>query len=800
MAMIVSLNWLKTWVPVEARADKIAQKLTMAGLEVDAVRTPPALSQVVVGEVLETAPHPQADRLKVCQVVVDPLQPPLEIVCGCPTVAPGMKVPVALHGAQLPGGHKIKRSKLRGVTSHGMLCSEVELGLASESDGLMALPADAPIGEDFVAYAGLDDSLIEVDLTPNRGDCLSIQGVAREVAANFELAMTPVEIAEVALDNDVPQKSVELVDTAACPRYLATVVMGVDMHKPTPFWMQQRLRSAGLRLVNVVVDIANYVMIELGQPLHAFDYDTLDGALVVRAAHPGEKLMLLDGVEVALDPTTLVIADQQGPQAIAGVMGGLDSGVTEKTQHVLIESAHFAPVGIARTCRQSGLHSDAAHRFERGVDRELPRVAMQRMLGLLQSICGGNVGETTECSVPARELLSTPIRIDAAEIKRILGVEMAPNVIDEIFNRLALPFDYDGQAWSVMPPSYRFDLKIPADLIEEIARVYGYDKIPTQHLPLMPAAQVDNDRLFASDQLRDCLAQHGLHEAVTYSFIAESYHQACSPEIEACRLANPLSANMAVMRASILPGLLEVAERNLRRQHPDVRLFEIGLCFEQHQGQGTVNIKQRQHVAGLLCGARQPEQWGQTAEMIDFYDAKGICEQVLTATQHAGEFSFVAGQHAALHPGKTAQIMRADQQVGVVGMIHPQLADQLQLPQGIAMFELYDIDQWNKSRSTAHAVSKFPCMRRDLSLLVNAKYSFGEIAGTIRQIGGELLQNVVLFDIYQGQHIAADHKSLGVGLSFQHQERTLVEQEVTALVTNIVDGLQQAFNITVRDK
>ena len=791
--MKFSEQWLRGWVNPQVGRDELVARLSMAGLEVDSV-TPAAgvFSGVVVGEVLSTEQHPDADKLRVCQVSNG--SETFQVVCGAPNVRPGLKIPFAMIGAELPGDFKIKKAKLRGVESNGMLCSQAELQVGEGNDGLMELPGDAPVGEDIRAYLELEDASIEVDLTPNRGDCLSLAGLAREVGALYAAPVSRPAVAVVpAVHDDV--RPVEVLAPAACPRYLGRVIRNVDLSRPTPLWMVERLRRADVRSIDAAVDITNYVMLELGQPLHAFDLAQINGGIRVRMAEEGEKLVLLDGQEVTLRSDTLVIADHHRALAIAGVMGGEHSGVTATTRDVFLESAFFDQIAVAGKARSYGLHTDASHRYERGVDWKLAREAMERATGLLLDITGGEAGPITE-TVNEQYLPSiAPITLRAARISQMLGMEMDSAEIERLLSALGLTINVDGEGqWRVEVPSHRFDISLEVDLIEELARLYGYNRLPVRYPQARLAPQAKAEARSDLPELRRLLVARGYQEAITYSFIDPKQFELFSPGVEPLLLANPISNDMAAMRASLWPGLVKALQHNLNRQQDRVRLFESGLRFVgQLEG-----LKQEPMLAGVVCGSRLPEGWAQGRDVVDFFDVKADVEAVLGFAGALDTFTFVPGKHPALHPGQTARIERDGREVGFVGAIHPELSKNLGLDRPVFVFELVLAEVALGKMPKFHELSRFPEVRRDLALLADRDVAASAVLDVIRENAGEWLTDLRLFDVYQGKGIDPHRKSLAVGLTWQHPSRTLNDDEVNTTTQNILTSLEKRLNATLR--
>ena len=791
--MKFSEQWLRGWVSPQVSRDELVARLSMAGLEVDSV-TPAAgdFSGVVVGEVLSTEQHPDADKLRVCQVSNG--AETFQVVCGAPNVRPGLKIPFAMIGAELPGDFKIKKAKLRGVESNGMLCSQAELQVGEGNSGLMELPADAPVGEDVRVYLNLDDASIEVDLTPNRGDCLSLAGLAREVGALYAAPVARPAVAAVAAVHD-EVRPVEVLAPAACPRYLGRVIRNVDLSKPTPLWMVERLRRGDVRSIDAVVDVTNYVMLELGQPLHAFDLAEINGGICVRMADEGEKLVLLDGQEITLRSDTLVIADHTRALAIAGVMGGEHSGVTAGTRDIFLESAFFDQVAVAGKARSYGLHTDASHRYERGVDWQLAREAMERATGLLLEITGGEAGPIIE-TVSEQHLPSVaPITLRAERVTQMLGLEIDASEVERLLTGLGLKVSADGAGqWCVEVPSHRFDISLEVDLIEELARLYGYNRLPVRYPQARLAPQAKAEARSDLPELRRLLVARGYQEAITYSFIDPKQFELFSPGVEPLLLANPISNDMAAMRASLWPGLVKALQHNLNRQQDRVRLFESGLRFVgQLEG-----LKQEPMLAGVVCGSRLPEGWAQGRNVVDFFDVKADVEAVLGFAGALDSFSFLPGNHPALHPGQTARIEREGRLVGYVGAIHPELSKNLGLDRPVFVFELVLAEVALGKMPKFQELSRFPEVRRDLALVADKDVAASAVLDVIRENAGEWLTDLRLFDVYQGKGIDPHRKSLAVGLTWQHPSRTLNDDEVNSATQNILTSLEQRLNATLR--
>jgi len=791
--MRFSETWLREWVSPAIDSATLADQLTMAGLEVDSVEpAAPAFSGVVVGDVRSVAQHPDADKLRVCAVDVGRGEP-LQIVCGAANVAAAMRVPVALVGAVLPGGFQIKRAKLRGVESLGMICSAAELGLAESSSGILPLPGDAPIGQDFRAYLSLDDHCIEVDLTPDRGDCLSLAGIAREVSVINALPLTPPSIEAVAPGSD-DRFPVMLEAPAACPRYVCRIVRGIDSSAETPLWMKERLRRGGIRAISPVVDVTNYVMLELGQPMHAFDIAELDREIRVRMARPAETLTLLSGESLELREDTLVIADATKPLALAGIMGGEHSGVSAQTRDVLFESAFFAPQAILGRARSYGQQTDASHRFERGVDPELQVVAVERATALLTAISGGVPGPVVEASAPGHLPVRPAIHLRRGRIGRILGVSVDDASVEDFLVRLGMVVSRAPDGWDVLPPSSRFDVAIEVDLIEEVGRIFGFSAIPAARSLARVDMHAPAEAAFDLDRAKQALVARDYQEAITYSFVHPSIQQLLDPGQPPIALANPISAEMSVMRTTPWAGLLGVLAYNQARQQERVRIFESGLKFTEQENE----IKQEMTLAGVVCGAASAEQWGVAARAVDFFDLKGDVEAVL-ARAGAPAVEFRAAEHPALHPGQCAEVVRGDRVIGRLGLLHPDLEKQLDLAGPVHLFEL-SIDGLGQGALPAFApLSKFPSIRRDLAIIVDRALPFARVRDCVRRAAPAIVKEIRLFDVYTGERIDSGLKSLALGLILQDSSDTLTDQRVDAAMAAILQALANELNARLRD-
>ena len=795
--MKVSEKWLREWIDTPLTLDVIADKLTMSGCEVEA-RDPvaTAFSGIVVGHVIEREKHPDADKLSVCKVDNGQGEV-LQIVCGASNVRAGLKVPLALVGAvlPLPDGKdlKIKKGKLRGVESFGMLCSSTELGMSDKSDGLLELPDDAPVGIDIRDYLQLNDEVIELAITANRGDCMSMIGVAREVALLLDAPMTPPVI-EPALVKHADTFPVVIEATDACPRYVGRVIRGVNPQAATPLWMQEKLRRAGVRSISALVDVTNYVLLELGQPMHAFDLATLQDGICVRYARDGETLTLLDGQTATLRSDTLVIADANQPVAMAGIMGGEPTSVTDTTRDLFLESAHFRPAKIMGKARSYALQTDSSARFERGVDPAMPVQAMERATQLIIAICGGEVGALVENCADASVLERNSINLRPERIRRVLGVTMPDTTVEGVLARLHCDVVKTATGWQVQAPLARFDLTIEEDLIEELARVGGYDAIPAQLRPRAPCITQPSESSVRQSSLRQTLVERGYQEAVTFSFVDPKMEETLAPGQTALALANPISADLAVMRSTLWSGLLRAVAYNLNRQQNRVRLFEMGPAFYQDDAGKT---QQKTHLAGVITGNLYPEQWAQLNRPVDFYDLKGDVEALLeqaTGTQ----FHVAPVAHPALHPGQSAQLMTDQAVVGWLGMVHPRIEEQLGLSQPVYVFELDAAALQQRQLPKYQPVSKFPAIRRDLALLVNRDVLSIVLENAVKKAATPQLMSYHLFDVYVGKGIADDQKSVALSLIFQDLSRTLEDMEINRMVDAVVASLRDEAGAVLR--
>lgn len=782
--MKFSEAWLRTWVNPSLSTSELTEKFVTLGMEVAGV-APVAgeFSEVIIGEILTLEKHPNADSLQVCSVSAGQGKM-LTIVCGAPNVAVGMKAPLAAVGATLPGNKAIQATKLRGILSEGMLCSSVELGLAAQaSKGLLVLPVDAPAGMDLRQYLQLDDMAIDLELTPNRGDCLSIAGLAREVSAATETPLAPIDIPSIP---NTCKDVVEISNQAPgeAPRYCCRVIRNIRANAITPLWMQERLRRSGFKLISPVVDVTNYVMLELGQPLHAFDQAKLAGKIVIRFAKVGESLETLDGNTLTLDETALVIADEQKAHALAGVMGGLDSSVSETTQSIVLESAWFNPKRITRAVQKWGIHSDSSHRFERAIATDLQTKAIERATQLIIEIAGGEVGPIQEDQHVKHLPLSPTIQFRVARAQELIGVSIEASLCKSILERLGCEVRGD---WQVKVPSHRSDLALEVDLIEEIARVYGYEKIPLAmpNVPLGSATSCVNHQ-----RIKQLFCDRGYQEAVTYSFVDPNVLKKFETGHQPIVLANPISQEMSAMRTTLWAGLIQVVQNNQNRQYQRSRLFEIGKRFRT--GEEII-------LAGVIEGSALPEQWGVKTQTADFFDAKADLEALLTATGKPSDFKFQTGVHPALHPGQSAQITYQNQPIGFLGLLHPYLQKQFDLKQGVVLFEI-DLG-WLASIPTSvfQSLSKFPTVRRDIAVIVDRAITADHLLQCCKEIVGEKLQDIVIFDVYQGKGIEVGKKSVALGLTLGELTHTLTDEEVASVMRRVVEELTNQYHAVLRD-
>lgn len=791
--MKISENWLRTWVNPAIDSETLSDQLTMLGLEVDEL-APVAkpFTGVVVGEVLTVEQHPDADRLRVTTVNIGSGEP-LQIVCGAPNVRAGMKAPVATIGAVLPGDFKIKKGKLRGVESQGMLCGASEIDLEDKIDGLLELPDDAPVGVNIREYLKLDDNVIDISITPNRGDCFSIRGIAREIAVINQLQMNEPDIKSV--DATIADEKKVVISTEGAPRYLGRVIKNVNVKAATPEWMEQALARSGIRTHSILVDVTNYVLMELGQPMHAFDLAKIEGTVHVRQAQPQEKLQLLNDQEVELQEDIMVIADDQKALAIAGIMGGLASSVTDDTTDIFLESAFFAPLAIAGRARRFGLHTDSSQRYERGVDFELPLIAMNRASQLIQELAGGEFGPITVAEkteiLPKREA----IELKQAQVDQLLGYQLTANFIADALTRLGCEVTVKSEGeWSVVPPSHRYDMAIYQDLIEEVARIDGYDNIQIS-LPSMDVQLAKYQDRFEIAELRQTIVTLGYQEAISFSFADAKLEKQLNPQVNPLMLANPISSDLAAMRSTLLSSLIPCVQYNLNRQQSRVRFFELGLRFDYQDAKSIEDLKQIPTLALVAVGSQQPESWHVKPQPMDFFDFKGEIEEILAAGRVKVEY--VRSERAWLHPGQSAEILVDGQSIGYLGRLHPSLENELDLSTTwVAELDQTAVLQSYVSNFTE--LSRFPSIRRDIALLISDNINVRDIQQLIEKTGGELLDSTWLFDVYTGQGVEEGKRSLAFALLWQHPSRTLEDAEIKSGMDNIIQVLENTYQATLR--
>ncbi|MGV3740537.1 MAG: phenylalanine--tRNA ligase subunit beta [Gammaproteobacteria bacterium] len=792
--MKISEAWLREWINPALSSQDLANQLTMAGLEVESL-TPAAgsFSQVVVAKVIQTKPHPQADRLTLCEVDVGE-GAHLAVVCGATNVRPGLMVALAKIGAHLPNGMIIKETKLRGELSQGMLCSTDELGLPAESEGILELAADAPLGQDLRTYLALDDQILDLDLTPNRADCLSVVGIARDLSALNDLPMKPVVIPNNTIKTEKTLK-VHLDCPQECPRYVGRLITNINLQTNTPIFISERLKRSDIRPIHPVVDILNYVMLELGQPMHAFDLRHVQGAIHTRKARAGETLQLLGGRDIVLNERSLVVADDHKTLALAGIMGGALSSVQTDTVDIWLEAAFFEPQAIAGVARSYGLTTDASHRFERGVDPNLGVWALEMATALIQEIVGGDIGPIVEQS--AAHFSAQPVKIDfrTEAVERLSGVALSTERMQRILQHLGMTVNTEKDVWQVTVPTYRFDLSIEADLVEEIIRIHGYDKIPTHTITAsLRAGQIDPIEKLTSN-IMQFLAQRGYQETISYSFVDPQFQQEIYPDVPSKALLNPISTELSTMRVGLWPGLLAAMMYNIHRQHAALKLCEIGKIFLLDDEQ----LAEKPVCAGLIVGTHGQYNWCETDAAYDFYDMKGDLQALFSALK-LPDLHFVTGEHTALHPGKTAKILYGTEVIGWLGALHPSLLDTLDLEAEVFVFEFVLSALPTAAAIVYQPISKYPQIRRDLSLLVDEQISARAIEDVVRSvIDPNILKSFYIFDVYTGGGLAEEHKkSIALGLLLQSGERTLVDEEIHAMMSDVVTALQQQLNAVLR--
>ena len=787
--MNISTRWIREWANPDVSDNELSEKLTMAGLEVDRIApVAPPFNGLVVGHVVNCDKHPNADKLSLCEVDIGDGSN-LQIICGAPNVRKDLKVAVATVGSVLPNGLKIKRAKLRGVESNGMLCSESEMGISDSHEGIIELDLAAALGDDIRSVLDLDDQVIELDITPNRGDCFSVLGVAREVCVNYNLAMPLTSFKAEQKGNKTFDSKVS--NPNECAKYLTRVIEGVDNAVETPKWMAQKLLRASQQLHSPIVDITNYVLLELGQPMHAFDLKTIKGDIDVRSAKKDETLELLNGQTVTLSKETLVIADNNSAIAIAGVIGGMATATLTNSSEILLESAFFDPIAISGVARSYGLHTEASLRFERGVDFNITHQAMERATELVLEICGGKASPINECvdskSLPKLE----PIEISNDKISKVLGFDLEPTWIESKFKFLEFDFTANkDNSWTIKPPSFRFDIRIAADIIEELARLYGYDKIPVQRLSAEANISNSLQAKISSNELSNVLVNKGYKEVITYSFISNEMHDFIDPKATKILLKNPISDDMAVMRSSLWSGLIQSAKANIRRGHHNARFFELGQCFS-----GTLVEDQVQKIAGIICGNRYDSQWGNSDRAVDFFDAKADVEALLALSKNV--YAFEEAEHPALQLGQTAKITKNNKVIGWIGALSPSLQKALSMPNAF-LFEINQDDIEDGEIACYEPFSSFQASQRDIAIVVAKEISVDQLINSIKSLKQDDLVDINLFDVYEGEHIDEGRKSIALNLTYQSIEITLTDEQLAKKVSKIVSHLESKFSAKLR--
>ena len=795
--MKFSESWLREWINPEISSEMLADQLTMAGLEVDNVeKVAGDFTGVVIGKVVECKQHPNADKLRVTKVDIgkDEL---LDIVCGAPNCRQGLMVACATVGAVLPGDFKIKSAKLRGEPSEGMLCSYSELGITDDHNGIIELPDNAPLGKDIREYLNLNDVMIDISVTPNRADCFGIVGIARDISAVNNIPMKEIKIANVPTTIS-DTLSIQIDAPKAAPRYLGRVIKNININAMIPLWMKEKLRRGGIRSVDAVVDITNYVLLELGHPMHAFDLNQIEKGIIVRYAHQDEEMTLLNGNEVKLNDKTLVIADHNKVLAIAGIMGGEKSSVTQSTTDIFLESAFFAPLAITGKAREYGLHTEASHRYERGVDPALQFVAMERATQLLVDICGGEVGPVIEVTNQSELPSQATIKLHRNKIDRIIGYTIEAQKITDILVRLGCEVEYKDDIWIVKSPTWRFDLQIEEDLVEEVARIYGYNNIPNTNMKIESVMQPKPESIISLRRIKDLLVDRGYQEAVTYSFVDPKIQHILHPNEPAITLPNPISSEMSVMRLSLWSGLLDAVLYNQNRQQSRLRLFETGLRFIPDE-KCEFSVRQEFMLSGVITGNLYEDHWQLPKKSVDFYDLKGDLEAILSLLGCDGQVLFNKAELSALHPGQSAVINLNDEVIGYFGVLHPEIEKKLSLNSKTLVFEINLAKINFKKVPVAQDLSKYPSNKRDIAIIVSNTIPAAEIISVCKQAGGEQLIKVNLFDVYQGDNINEDQKSLAISLILQDKSRTLEEEDITNIVSKCVTALQNRFKALLRE-
>jgi len=789
--MKISESWLREFSNPDVSTQLLCDQLTLAGLEVDGVESVCGeFSNVVVGEILEILPHPNADKLRLCKV--DVKSEIIDIVCGAPNIYVGMKAPVAMIGALLPGGFEIKKSKLRGEPSNGMMCSEKELGISDGQGGLFDLPKELMVGDDIKSALSLDDVSIDIDLTPNRADCLSVIGVAREVSTlnRIDIKMPLIESVPAVNDDMV---EIDVQDRLGCPKYCARIIRDINPKAETPLWLKEKIRRSGLRSISPVVDVTNYILLKYGQPLHAFDLNKIDEKIIVRRAVKDEQLTLLDETKIKLNENTLIIADIHKPLAMAGIMGGLDSSINDETKDILVESAFFDPIQIAGKARQYGLHTDSSHRYERGVDPELCERVIEEATKILLEIVGGNPGPVAQQVELKNIPIKTKISLRSKRVKSILGFELNDDFIKDTLVNLGLKVeDFGSGCWVVTPPSYRFDINIEEDLIEELVRIYGYAKIPES----LPNSQLSNISIpeceTSIDSIKQYFVDRGYYEAITYSFIDQKLSDMFYTT-KGYKLSNPISSDMSVMRQGLLPGLLTALKSNLSRKQNRIKLFEVGTSFEKNSGQVIENTL----ISGVAYGNLFPLNWKDNHE-IDFYDVKGDLEQLLSNMEDLNFIPLLDCKY--FHPGQSAKIFSGDKEIGKIGVLHPNTLKFMQIKsKSPIIFELnYSLIK-NVRLPRIGAISKYPSISRDLALIVDENITSAKIIDIVKQAISQIHAEISVFDVYSGDNLPKNKKSIALNLILQSYSKTLIDEDIVIIIESIVDKLSNDLGAILRE-
>ncbi len=798
--MKFSESWLREWVNPDLSTQELGHQLTMAGLEVDAIdAVAPEHTGVVVGQIIKAEQHPNADKLQVCQVDVGDLsEQPLQIVCGASNARAGLKVACAMVKAKLPGNFKIKKSKLRGELSYGMLCSASELGLADSSDGIMELAKSAPLGQTLNDYYQLNDVSIELGITPNRSDCLSIEGIAREVSVITSVAMNVPKMGETAVQID-EQLNIKLDAPELCPHYAGRIIKGINSEITTPLWMIEKLRRSGLRSISAIVDITNYVMLELGQPMHAFDLAKLDTSIIVRKANKDEALVLLDGQTISLKDDTLVIADKSQAIALAGIMGGEKTSVSDSTQDIFLESAFFVPEKIAGKARNYGLHTDSSHRFERGVSAQLQMRAIERASELIIDIVGGKAGPITEQTesefMPKHSSQESRVKFDPNKVYKLLGVSLEVAEIEDILTKLEMKIEKQGKVWMVTPPDFRFDIAYDVDLIEEIARIYGYDNLPVSPIASAVNMASCSEAQISENRIKETLVALDYQEVINYSFVEPKVQNLIDPKMQKIALSNPISEDLSEMRTTLWPGLCKSLVYNQNRQQSRIRLFETGSRFI-YDDQGV--LQQQPVISAIVTGSSFSEQWAIKEQAVTFYDMKADVESILALGSKGDEYQFVSEVHPALHPGQSARVYKKGIAVGWLGTLHPKVLKKLQIKTQAIVFEL-DLELIKEAKIPSFKImSKFPAIRRDIAIIVDSSIDSNDIINTIKHNSDQNLIEVLLFDVYTGEGVDDSKKSLAIGLTLQDTERTLLDEEIDQLISSILTQLEEKYQAIQR--